>query len=87
MEQGDFTALGTLNGAGVCTGTCLKDPATGTYYTQNNVIPGSELNSPSGLIAQAYEEYMVAPNLPGITNNLNTSYPSSLIAFSRHWIG
>ena len=77
MENGDFTALGTLNASGVCTGTCLKDPATGTYYTPNNVIPASELNSANGLIAQAYEKYMVAPNLPGITNNLNTSYPSS----------
>lgn len=77
MEKGDFTALGTLNAAGVCTGTCLKDPATGTYYTPHNVIPASELNNANGLIAQAYEKYMVAPNLPGITNNLNTSYPSS----------
>lgn len=82
MMKGDFTAIGSLNTTtGVCTGICLKDPKSGTYYTTNNVIPGSELNSADGLIAQKYEKYMVAPNAAGTQNgtqnNLNTSFPSS----------
>ena len=32
MESGDFSALGTYNPSNnTCTGTCLKDPATGNY--------------------------------------------------------
>jgi hypothetical protein len=78
MEAGDFSAIGGFNTATqTCTGTCLKDPATNTYYP-NNQIPSSELNSPAGLIAQAYEKYMVTPTDPtSISNNLNAVYPSS----------
>jgi outer membrane receptor protein involved in Fe transport len=69
MESGDFSATGIPQ---------IYDPTTGKPYP-NNQIPAAELNTPSAQIAKKYEAYMVAPNLPGIANNLNTSYPSNLI--------
>ena len=84
MEGGDFSALGTYNPAtNVCTGTCLKDPATGTYYVipttganagKSNQIPASELSTAAALIAQKYEAYVPLPNVSGITNNLSNVY-------------
>ena len=68
MEAGDFSAY---------TGQ-IYDPATGAPYP-NNQIPTSELSTAAAAIAKKYEAYMVAPNLGGIANNLNNSYPSNLI--------
>ncbi len=77
MASGDFSAVGGFVG-GVCTGTCIVDPTTGNYYP-NNQIPAAQLNTPAALIAKKYQAYMVAPNLPGVSNNLNTTYPSNLV--------
>ena len=68
MEAGDFSAY---------TGQ-IYDPTTGAPYA-NNQIPSSELSTAAAAIAKKYEAYMVAPNLGGIANNLNNSYPSNLI--------
>lgn len=82
MENGDFSALcSSFNGAGVCnagSGTQIYDPSTGLAYT-NNQIPSSELNTASAKISKAYEAYMVAPNGPGISGNLNNAYPNNQI--------
>ncbi|MFT4111360.1 carboxypeptidase regulatory-like domain-containing protein [Silvibacterium sp.] len=80
MEGGDFSAIcSSFNAAGACTsGTQIYDPSTGAPYA-NNQIPSSELNTSAAQIARNYEKYMVAPNLSGYANNLNTSYPSDLI--------
>jgi len=82
MESGDFSALCTqFDGTGKCVsgdGTQLYDPSSGAYYP-NNQIPSAELNTASAAIAKEYEQYMVAPNQSGISNNLNNSYPSNLI--------
>ncbi len=68
FEAGDFSAY---------TGT-IYDPTTGLPYT-NNQIPASQLATANAAIAKKYEAYMVAPNLPGIANNLNNSYPSDIV--------
>ena len=89
MESGDFSALGTYNPlTNTCTGTCLKDPATGTFYAiptsganagKSNQIPASELSTAAALIAQKYEAYVPLPNVSGITNNLsNVYFPNNL---------
>ncbi len=69
MEAGDFSAPGIPQ---------LYDPTTGAP-NPNNQIPASELSTPAAAVAQKYESYMVAPNLSGIANNLNNSYPSRLV--------
>jgi len=91
MKKGDFSAIGSWNSATkACsapsgyTGTpvCLQDPTLGpgNYFT-NNQVPNALLNSANGLIAQAYEKYMISPNVSGSSNgtqnNLNMSYPSA----------
>ena len=88
MESGDFSALGTLTPASggnpaTCSGICLKDPATGTFYViptsgpnagKSNQIPASELNTGAALIAKKYEAYVPLPNIAGINNNLSNVY-------------
>jgi hypothetical protein len=83
MESGDFSALGTLTPASgstpaSCSGTCLKDPATGTFYPlvngKSNQIPASELNTGAALIAKKYEAYVPLPNVAGVNNNLSNVY-------------
>jgi hypothetical protein len=69
MENGDFSAAGIPQ---------IYDPSTGLPYP-NNQIPAVELNSANAAIAKKYQAYMVAPNLPGIANNLNNAYPSELV--------
>ena len=89
MESGDFSALGTYNPATkVCTGICLKDPATGTFYAipttgpnagKSNQIPASELSTGAAQIAKQYEAYVPLPNIAGINNNLsNVYFPNNL---------
>jgi len=89
MESGDFSALGTYNPvANTCTGICLKDPATGTFYVipttgpnagKSNQIPASELNTGAAQIAKKYEAYVPLPNVAGINNNLSQAYfPNNL---------
>jgi outer membrane receptor protein involved in Fe transport len=80
MEAGNFSAIcSVFNAAGTCTsGTQIYNPSTGAPYP-NNQIPAGQLNTSAAQIAKKYEQYMVAPNLPGYANNLNTSYPSDLI--------
>lgn len=80
MESGNFAAICSVFDAnGLCTtGTQIYDPTTGNPYP-NNQIPSSQLNTDSANIAKAYEQYMVAPNLPGISNNLYLNYPSNLV--------
>ena len=68
MESGNFSAYPNQ----------LYDPSTGAPYPGNQ-IPSSELGTAAAAIAKKYEAYMVAPNLSGISNNLNNSYPSNLI--------
>jgi hypothetical protein len=68
MENGDFSAAGIPQ---------LYDPSTGLPYP-NNQIPAAELATPNAAISKKYEAYMVAPNQPGIANNLNNDYPSDL---------
>jgi hypothetical protein len=77
MESGDFSALGGYVG-GTCTGQCLVDPSTGNYYP-NNQIPSAELNTPQALIAKKYEAYIFAPNLSGISNNLNNFFVINMV--------
>jgi len=88
MESGDFSALGTLTPASggtpaSCSGICLKDPATGTFYAiptsgpnagKSNQIPTSELNTGTALISKEYEAYVPLPNVAGISNNLSNVY-------------
>jgi hypothetical protein len=69
MESGNFSAPGIPQ---------IFDPSTGQPYP-NNQIPAAELATASAAIAKKYEAYMVTPNLPGIANNLNNAYPSTLI--------
>lgn len=69
MKNGDFSAAGIPQ---------IYDPSTGLPFA-NNQIPAAEMASANAQIAKKYEAYMVSPNLPGISNNLNTSYPSDLI--------
>jgi hypothetical protein len=69
MEIGDFSAAGIPQ---------IYDPSTGAAYLRNQ-IPTAELNTSAALVAKKYESYMVAPNLAGIQNNLNNSYPSNLV--------
>ena len=69
MEKGDFSAAGIPQ---------IYDPSTGLPYL-NNQIPAGELSTPAAQVAAKYEAYMITPNLPGISNNLNNSYPSDLI--------
>lgn len=79
MESGDFSAIGAYNSSTkTCTGTCIVDPTTGQYYV-NNQIPSGQLSTANAAIAKKYEAYMVAPNLSGVSNNLNNSYPSNTI--------
>lgn len=68
MEAGNFSAPGIPQ---------LYDPSTGQPYP-NNQIPASELATSAAQVAKKYEAYMVPPNLPGIANNLDNSYPSQL---------
>jgi len=68
MEGGDFSASGIPQ---------IYDPTTGLPYP-NNQIPAAELSTAAAAVAKVYEGYFVAPNLPGISNNLNISYPSQL---------
>ena len=83
MESGDFSALGTYtpasgSTAASCSGICLKDPATGTFYPlvngKSNQIPAAELNTGTALIAKKYEAYVPLPNIAGINNNLSNVY-------------
>jgi Carboxypeptidase regulatory-like domain len=67
-RTGDFSAIGVP----------ITDPFTGLAYP-NNQIPASELNSPSGMISQKLEAYMTLPNLSGVQNNLQNSFPSNVI--------
>ena len=69
MESGDFSAPGIPQ---------IYDPSTGLPY-QNNKIPLGELNTPAAQVAKNYEAYMASPNLPGISNNLNNSYPNNIL--------
>jgi hypothetical protein len=89
MRAGDFSALGTYNPANnTCTGICLKDPATGTFYAipttgpnagKSNQIPASELSTGAAQIAQKYMAYVPLPNIAGINNNLsNVYFPNTL---------
>jgi hypothetical protein len=66
-RAGDFSAAGVT----------ITDPSTGLPYP-NNMIPAAELNTPSALIAQKLEAYMTPPNLTGVQNNLQNSYPNNL---------
>jgi hypothetical protein len=68
MEAGDFSAAGIPQ---------IYDPSTGQPYPKNK-IPAAELSTPAAAVAKKYEADMVAPNLPGIANNLDNSYPSQL---------
>jgi hypothetical protein len=87
MEKGDFSALGGYSAAtGTCVpnagvAICLKDPATGQYYA-NNQIPAAELNNQNGQVAQKLETYFLAPNVAGTQNgtlnNLNASFPTNV---------
>ncbi|WP_263383808.1 TonB-dependent receptor [Granulicella arctica] len=78
QEAGDFSALGSVNAAGVCSGICLKDPYTGAAYV-NNQIPSNELSTSAAQIAKKYEAYIPLPNAAGISNNLNNVYfPNTL---------
>ena len=67
-RNGDFSAAGVQ----------ITDPFTGVPYP-NNQIPASELNSPSGKISQALEKYMTLPNLSGVQNNLQNSFPNNIV--------
>ena len=79
MESGDFSGICTTFTNGLCTtGTQIYDPSTGMPYTNNQITP-SELTTSAAQVAKKYETYMVAPNLSGIANNLNNSYPSNLV--------
>jgi hypothetical protein len=69
MEAGDFSAPGIPQ---------IYDPSTGQAYPKNK-IPDAELATSNAAVAKRYEAYMVAPNISGISNNLNDSYPSELI--------
>ena len=66
-RAGDFSAAGVA----------ITDPFTGLPYP-NNQIPTSELNSPSGMISQKLEAYMLPPNLSGVQNNLQSSFPNDI---------
>src|ERR1700722_18818960 len=67
-RTGDFSAVGVS----------ITDPFTGLAYP-NNQIPASELNSPSGMISQKLEAYMTLPNLSGVQNNLQNSFPNNIV--------
>src|ERR1700722_6483419 len=67
-RTGDFSAIGVP----------ITDPFTGLPYP-NNQIPASELNTPSGMISQKLEAYMLQPNLSGVQNNLQNSFPNNII--------
>src|SRR5580693_973439 len=67
-RNGDFSAIGVP----------ITDPFTGLLYP-NNQIPASELNSPDGLISQKLEKYMTLPNLSGVQNNLQSSFPNNIV--------
>src|SRR5580704_14439321 len=67
-RAGDFSAIGVP----------ITDPFTGLLYP-NNQIPASELNSPDGLISQKLEKYMTLPNLSGVQNNLQSSFPNNIV--------
>ena len=67
-RTGDFSAIGVS----------ITDPFTGLPYP-NNQIPASELQSPSALISQKLEAYMLQPNLSGVQNNLQNSFPNNII--------
>src|SRR5580700_10726943 len=67
-RNGDFSAIGVP----------ITDPFTWIPYP-NNQIPASELNSPSGKISQALEKYMTLPNLSGVQNNLQNSFPNNIV--------
>jgi hypothetical protein len=66
MRQGDFSEL--LPATKIID---PADPAGGVF--PNNIIPTNRL-SPQ---VQNVLQYMPLPNLPGIANNLNTSYPNN----------
>src|SRR6202453_2428950 len=67
-RTGDFSAVGVP----------ITDPVTALPYP-NNQIPASELGTPSALISQKLEAYMLQPNLSGVQNNLQNSFPNNLI--------
>jgi hypothetical protein len=67
-RTGDFSAVGVP----------ITDPFTGLPYP-NNQIPASELGTPSALISQKLEAYMLQPNLSGVQNNLQNSFPNNII--------
>src|SRR6202453_1318640 len=67
-RTGDFSAVGVP----------ITDPFTGLAYP-NNQITASELGTPSALISQKLEAYMLQPNLSGVQNNLQNSFPNNLI--------
>ena len=73
-RTGDFSAVGVS----------ITDPFTGLPYP-NNQIPASELNTPSALISQKLEAYMLQPNLSGVQNNLQNSFPNNIVITQR-WI-
>ncbi|MGC2400994.1 MAG: carboxypeptidase regulatory-like domain-containing protein [Acidobacteriaceae bacterium] len=55
----------------------LTDPSTGLAYP-NNQIPASELNSSAAMVSQKLEAYMLLPNLSGVQNNLQNSFPNNI---------
>jgi hypothetical protein len=67
-RAGDFSAVAVP----------ITDPFTGLPYP-NNQIPASELNTPSALISKKLEAYMTPPNLSGVQNNLQNSFPNNII--------
>jgi Carboxypeptidase regulatory-like domain len=85
MLSGNFGALcgaagGTFNGAGICSAAAgqIYDPYTATASGvrtayPNNVIPTAEFSKADGILGALY--YPPA-NLPGVTNNFSTAYPT-----------
>jgi len=66
-RAGDFSAVPVL----------MTDPFTGQPYP-NNQIPASELGSADAQIAKKLEAYMLLPNLSGVQNNLQNSFPNNI---------
>lgn len=84
--SGNFGALcgaagGSFSGAGICSAAAgqIYDPFTVNTTTgarspyPNNVIPTGELSTAAGVLGALYYP---APNLPGVTNNYSTAYPT-----------
>jgi hypothetical protein len=85
MLGGNFGALcpangGTFNAAGICSAAAgqIYDPYTATAAGirtpyPNNIIPTAELSKAAGILGALYYP---AANLPGVTNNYSTAYPT-----------